>query len=204
LRDDGRFVNAGVKPDAGLTAKLTLTSGVTLDAAINPDFAEVEADQLVVTANQRYPIFFEEKRPFFLEGIEIFKTPIKAVHTRTIIDPDVAVKLTGKRGRNSFGLMCASDNAPGNFSEDEKADPLTRPDIERFIGRNASIGVLRLKHDIGKESSVGLIATSYNFVEKHNQLFGFDGRLTPNPKTVFQFQALGTTSRRYFYDPEQD
>jgi len=90
-----------------------LTPTVTLDFALNPDFAQVESDQLVVTANQRFPIFFEEKRPFFLEGIDIFNTQIAAVHTRTIVDPDFAVKLSGKIDRNSFGLLVASDNAPG-------------------------------------------------------------------------------------------
>ena len=99
--------------DIGLTAKYNITPTVTLDFAYNPDFAQVEADATVVTANQRFPIFFEEKRPFFLEGKEIFETLISAVHTRTIVDPDYAAKLSGKQGRTSFGLMFASDNAPG-------------------------------------------------------------------------------------------
>ena len=81
--------------DAGIGSGLVITPNVTLDFAVNPDFAQVESDQLVVTANQRFPIFFAEKRPFFLEGIDIFQTQIQAVHTRTIIDPDFAVKLTG-------------------------------------------------------------------------------------------------------------
>src|SRR5256714_7220426 len=108
--DPGRIVNEPVTLDLGLTAKFIPSSGVTVDLAVNPDFAQVEADQLVVTANQRFPIFFPEKRPFFLEGIDIFNTAIAAVHTRTIIDPDYAVKLTGKVGRNTFGLLAASDN----------------------------------------------------------------------------------------------
>ena len=85
--DPGRIVNEPLKFDAGLTAKFIPSSAVTVDLAINPDFAQVEADQLVVTANQRFPIFFAEKRPFFLEGIDIFQTPITAVHTRSIVDP---------------------------------------------------------------------------------------------------------------------
>lgn len=204
LIDPGRFVNQSIKIDPGLTAKLTLSSGVTLDAAFNPDFAQVESDQLVVTANQRFPIFYDEKRPFFLEGIDVFRTPIRAVHTRTIIEPDVAVKLTGKRGRDSFGLLLASDNAPGDFSDEERNDPTIRPGIERFLDKNAFIGVLRLKHDLGSESNLGLIASSYNFIEKHNQLLGIDGRFTLDPKTILSFQLLGTTSRRYFYDSTLD
>ena len=200
LVDPGRFVNSPVELDPGLSVKLGITPTVTLDFAANPDFAQVEADQPVVTANQRFPIFFGEKRPFFLEGIDIFQTPIRAVHTRAIIDPDYAVKLTGKQGRNTFGLLLASDNAPGDFSEEEKADPDFFNDISKFVDKNAYIGVLRLKRDIGKESSVGLLATSYNFIEKHNQLGGIDGRFRIDPKTVFTFQVLGTASRRFFPD----
>ena len=148
--DPGRFVNKPVEFDPGLTVKYGITPTVTLDLALNPDFAQVEADQTVVTANQRFPIFFAEKRPFFLEGIDIFQTPLTAVHTRAIVDPDVAVKLSGKRGRNTFGLLLASDNAPGNFSEEERNDPEVLPDIERFLDKNAYIGVLRLKRDMGK------------------------------------------------------
>src|SRR5205085_9270399 len=100
VADPGRFVNRPVAADIGLTAKYTLTPTVTLDFAYNPDFAQVEADATVVTANQRFPIFFEEKRPFFLEGKDIFDTNNTVVHTRAIIDPDFAANLTGKRGRN--------------------------------------------------------------------------------------------------------
>jgi Domain of unknown function (DUF5916)/Carbohydrate family 9 binding domain-like len=200
--DQGRLVNQPVQFDPGLTAKFNLTPSITVDAAINPDFAQVEADQTVVTANQRFPIFFEEKRPFFFEGIDLFQTPLQAVHTRTIVDPDYAVKLTGRRGRNSFGLLLASDNAPGNYSEDERDDPNQRPRIERFLDKNAYIGVLRLKRDLGKESNIGFIATSYNFIEKHNQLGGFDGRFRLDPKTTLSFQLLGTHSRTIFFDPD--
>jgi hypothetical protein len=195
LLDPGRFVNEPFKPDLGLNAKFGITPNITLDLALNPDFAQIEADQLVIRANQRFPIFFPEKRPFFLEGVDIFQTLIPAVNTRTIVDPDIAVKLTGKSGRNSFGLLLASDNAPGNFTEEERTDPLIRPSIERFIGKNAYIAVLRLKRDVGKENSLGLLATSYNFIDEHNQLGGIDGRFRLNEQTTFEFQALGTTSR---------
>ncbi|HZS05229.1 MAG TPA: DUF5916 domain-containing protein [Blastocatellia bacterium] len=204
LTDPGRFVNRPAQADPGLTAKLALSSGVSLDLALNPDFAQVEADQLVVTANQRFPLFFEEKRPFFLEGIDIFQTPLRAVHTRTIIDPDFALKLSGKRGRSSFGLLLASDNAPGSFSDEERTDPDVRPGIERFLDKNAYVGVLRLKRDVGRESNVGLIATSYDFIERHNHTAGVDGRLKLDAHSFITFQALGTTSRRFFYDPQLD
>jgi hypothetical protein len=195
----GRFVNEPIKFDPGLTGKYSLTPRVTLDFALNPDFAQVESDQLVVTANQRFPIFFSEKRPFFLEGIDIFNTQIAAVHTRAIIDPDIAVKLTGKVDRNTFGLLLASDNGPGNFSEDE------RPTANRrFLDKNASVGILRLKRDIGKSDSfIGFLGTYSRFVDRYNELGGFDGRFRINKQTTFSWQALGTHSRRQFFFPEE-
>ncbi|HEV7858761.1 MAG TPA: DUF5916 domain-containing protein [Pyrinomonadaceae bacterium] len=200
LLDQGRFVNEPLKFDVGLTAKYGITPTVTLDLAINPDFAQVEADQLVVTTNQRFPIFFPERRPFFLEGKEIFQTLVTVLHTRAIVDPDVAVKLSGKRERNSFGLLVASDNGPGNIIGDDRL----RPGNFRFLDHNASIGVLRLKRDVGKENNLGLIATSYNFVDKHNEVGGFDGRFRLNKITTLDFQLLGSHSREFFYEPELD
>ena len=199
MLDPGRMVNDPIKFDPGLTGKYTITPNVTLDFAINPDFAQVESDQLVVTANQRFPIFFAEKRPFFLEGIDIFQTQIAAVHTRAIIDPDFAVKLTGKVDRNTFGLLLASDNGPGNFSAEERltANP-------RLIGKNASVGILRLKRDIGKKDSfIGLLATYDRFVDRYNELGGFDTRLRVNKQTTFTAQVLATHTRRQFFFPDE-
>jgi Domain of unknown function (DUF5916)/Carbohydrate family 9 binding domain-like len=212
--DPGRILNEPLKFDPGLTAKFTPSSALTLDLAINPDFAQVEADQLVVVANQRFPIFFPEKRPFFLEGIDIFRTPITGVHTRAIVDPDIALKLSGKKDRNTFGVMVASDNGPGNLSLDDREFlrrndlDITSDDFSRqrqlrgLLDKNAYIGVLRLKRDVGKENSIGMLATTYNFIEKHNDLFGLDGRFRLNKQTTFTFQSLGTTSRNHFFDAD--
>lgn len=183
MMETGRFVNEPMKFDLGVTGKYTLTPTVTLDFALNPDFAQVEADQLVIRANQRFPIFFDEKRPFFLEGIDIFNTQISAVHTRAIVDPDAAVKLTGKVGRNTFGLLVASDNGPGNLSEDDRAfvagDPFflagvddrnpshltsdqqgqlddirfRQAQLRHLLDKNALDAILRLKRDVGKKDS---------------------------------------------------
>jgi hypothetical protein len=212
---NGRYVNDHVKADLGFTAKLGLTPTTTLDFAYNPDFAQVEADAPVTSANQRFPIFYPEKRPFFLERIDMFKSPMDLVNTRSIVDPDVAAKLTGKSGKNTYGLILASDNAPGNYSPDERddlrrcqaqrlVDPTKVCSLERFMDKNATIGVLRYKRDVGKESSIGLFGTSYSFIDNHNHTGGVDGRLRFDKATVMEFQVVGTTSRRNFYDPNSD
>lgn len=199
--DPGRFVNQAIKPEFGLNLKYTITPSITLDAAINPDFAEIEADAPVITANQRFPIFFEEKRPFFLEGVDIFRSPFQVFYSRNIVDPDAAVKLTGKVGKTSFGILAATDKAPGNYSDEEQLDPQFRPRIDEFIGKNATFGVLRLKRDFGSENNIGFFGTYRSFPEQKNLLASVDGRIKFNSKMVSQFQVIGTTSKRCFFDP---
>ncbi len=153
------FSNPPVEPDFGFTVKYSITPNITVDAAYNPDFADTEADAPIVEANQRFPIFFSEKRPFFLEGVDIFDTPIQAVYTRQIENPDIAVKLTGKVGRNSFGILGAIDEPLGNPNKDK-----------------AFVGILRLKRDFGEESNIGFIATTYSYPNQHSTVAGVDTR----------------------------
>ncbi|HYE16250.1 MAG TPA: DUF5916 domain-containing protein [Pyrinomonadaceae bacterium] len=212
-----RMLNKPVEFDLGVTSKFTITPQITLDFTYNPDFAQVEADATVVTANQRFPIFFEEKRPFFLEGKEIFETQISAVHTRTIVDPDYAVKLTGKQGRNTFGVLLASDPNPGRLTDDE-LDFLKRTEGERGLSdsdrarrnallgifdKNATVGILRLKRDVGKESFIGFLGTSYDFLDRHNQVAGFDSRFRLNKTTTLSAQVLGSTTQAPFFFAEE-
>jgi hypothetical protein len=213
----GRFVNHPIKQDIGVTLKYTLSPNVTLDAAINPDFAEIEADAPVVSANQRFPIFFDEKRPFFLEGKEIFDSPLSLFYSRTIVDPDFAAKLTGKIDKTSFGFLVASDNAPGNFNEDDRTRNLichqsqtANPGagvncaLDEFLDKNAMFGVVRVKRDFGKNNNLGFFGTARVFPQNRNFVGGFDGKFKLDDATVMTFQALGTHSRKNFYDPNTD
>ncbi|MEZ5345446.1 MAG: DUF5916 domain-containing protein [Pyrinomonadaceae bacterium] len=189
--DLSRLSSGPFKTDLGVSIKYQITPNITLDAAVNPDFAEVEADAPVIRANERFPIFFAEKRPFFLEGIDIFKTSLQVVNTRNIADPDFALKLTGKIGKNTFGILGAVDDFP--------------PDPNHPEGRKAYAGVLRLKRDVGENSNIGLIATQYHFgAKQHNSILGFDGKFQLDPRTVFEFEFAGSFSKRFFYDPEID
>lgn len=200
----GRFVNQPVKQDIGLTLKYTLSPNITLDATINPDYAEIEADAPVITANQRFPIFFQEKRPFFLEGQDVFSTPFQIFYSRQIVDPDVAAKLTGKVDKTSFGFLVASDNAPGNYSENEINSESRFRQIGEFVGKNATFAVLRVKRDFGKENNVGFMATYRGFPEQKNLLASIDGRFKFSPKLVSQFQLVGTHTRDCFFESNFD
>ena len=98
------------------------TSTITLDATVNPDFSQVESDAFQVEVNQRFPVYFSEKRPFFMEGAGMFNlagngqgdaSMLYAVNTRNIVDPIFGAKLTGSAGRVTFGTLTAVDQAPG-------------------------------------------------------------------------------------------
>ena len=92
-----------------MNLKYTISPNVTLDAAINPDFAEIEADAPVVTANQRFPIILPGKAAVLPRRQRIFDSPLQPFYSRTIVDPDFAAKLTGKIDKTSFGFLAASD-----------------------------------------------------------------------------------------------
>jgi hypothetical protein len=109
----------------------------------------VESDDPQITVNQRFEVFFPEKRPFFLENSSFFDTPINLVFTRRIVDPEYGVRLTGKIGPWAIGGLFADDKAPGKSVP--SADPLA--------GAKAYYGVVRVSRDIGKESSIGVLYT---------------------------------------------
>ncbi|MBI4519356.1 MAG: carbohydrate binding family 9 domain-containing protein, partial [Gemmatimonadetes bacterium] len=105
----GRLTAGGLDTEAGLDARWGITPNLSLNAAVNPDFSQVEADVAQLDVNTRFALFFPEKRPFFLESADVFTTPINAVFTRTVADPLAGVKLTGKVAASAIGLFAARD-----------------------------------------------------------------------------------------------
>jgi hypothetical protein len=135
---DNTFVRKDATSDIGLNVRLGFTS-MTLDATWNPDFSQVEADAGQVTLNQRFALFFEERRQFFLEGIELFSTPNQLVYTRTIGEPQVGLKLTGKLGGTTIAYLGALDRIGGET--------------------DALVNVARVRQDFGTSSYLGLTVT---------------------------------------------
>src|SRR5687767_2236793 len=115
-----RWAPSDDKYNFGASGKFGITSGITLDGTINPDFSQVESDAFQVQVNQRFPVFFSEKRPFFMEGMGLFNIAgaggdgnmRTAVHTRRIIDPIFGSKVTGTLGKTTFGVLNAADDKP--------------------------------------------------------------------------------------------
>lgn len=183
----GRFTDAGTDPDAGMNVKYGITSNLTLDATFNPDFSQIESDRQQIEVNQRFPLFFAELRPFFLEGQELFQTqgPIAFVHTRTIVDPRYGAKLSGKAGRLAMGLVYADDEAPGKI--DDPADP--------YHGRSAQFVLGRLRYDLYSESSIGLLVTDREFGDRHSRVALLDGQFRLGRTHEFGFKTAYSDHR---------
>lgn len=148
--DNARYTNRFAEMRAGLDSKIVLKDSLVLDTTINPDFAQVESDDPQTTVNQRFAVYFPEKRPFFLENSSYFDTPVNTLFTRNIVSPTFGVRLTGKVGPWSIGSLIADDRSPGLVVREY--DPLS--------DHRAYFGIVRISHDLGhKGSRVGFIYT---------------------------------------------
>jgi hypothetical protein len=173
----------------GLGAKVGITSNLIADVAMTPDFSQVEADAGVVDINERFAIFFAEKRPFFLEGSDIFNSPIQLVYTRRIVDPLYGGKLTGKVGRTSIGILNAADRSAG-----AGLDGLPNH-VNPYLDREAIYSIARFKQDVFKNSYVGLTLGDRTQSDQFNRGLSVDGRLRWMDKYSFTFQGAHSWAR---------
>jgi len=171
--------------DGGLDAKIVLKDNFVLDVTANPDFAQVESDQPQVTVNQRFEVFFPERRPFFLENSDFFSTPLNMVFTRRIADPQFGARLTGKAGPYAIGALVMDDQSPGRRAQGD--DPLG--------GRRALFTIARVRRDILNQSNVGVIFTNRQFGDSYNRVGGVDGRIKLNQNWVSGFQAVTSSTK---------
>src|SRR5947207_11266602 len=107
-----RFDHRDAEFHGGIDSKFVLHDNLVLDVTANPDFSQVESDEPQITVNQRFEVFFPERRPFFLENSDYFKTPIDLFFTRRIGDPQFGARLTGKVGPYSLGILATDDRGP--------------------------------------------------------------------------------------------
>jgi hypothetical protein len=179
------FAHTATDQDAGVNLKYGVTSTLTADFTVNPDFSQIESDQAQIEVNQRFPLFFPELRPFFLEGAEMFNflSPVTFIHTRTIVDPGYGAKLTGQVGAMSIGVLAANDIAPGKV--DDELDPA--------FGRSANTFIGRARYDLYAESNVGVIFTDREFMSGYSRILGADGNFRLS-RTV-TFRAVGVGAR---------
>jgi hypothetical protein len=170
--------------ELSITAKYGITSNLVLDATYNPDFSQVEADAVQMQVNQRFPVFFPEKRPFFQEGSENFshaggsgRSEIRSiVNTRTIVNPLTAGKLTGRIGaKNTVSALGAID--------------------ELDTAYNANVGVFRYKRTLSQDSYVGGFWTGRTESQDANIVYGLDGQYRLGDATKVTGFAFNTYNR---------
>ncbi len=186
--DAGEMKTDEKQTDFSLTGKIGITSDLTLDAAYNPDFSQIESDAGQVDVNLRYSLFFPEKRPFFLEGNELFQFagnvedgPLAMiVHTRRIVDPRFGFKLSGKLGRkNTLAAIYANDDLPG--------DP---------IDEHPDFMIVRYKYSLKEDSYIGGFYTGKEYGEDSNRVVGSDGRFRLSGTSMASYHIFGSFTQR--------
>jgi hypothetical protein len=150
-----------------------VTENLTLNGTIRPDFSQVESDAGQIQFDPRVAIFFPERRPFFLDGLELFNSPNSLIYTRRLVQPDGAAKLTGKVGATNIGIIAGFDG----------------DDYSRF-GSDAPLQLMtRVQGDIGRQSRLGGVFTSRSEDGGSNQVIGIDGRFVFGGVYAAQFQV---------------
>jgi hypothetical protein len=172
--ESGAFEREDLDPSFGVNLRLGLTSNLSLDATYNPDFSQVESDASLVTVNERFALFFPEKRPFFLEGIELFSTPNQLVYTRQIVNPIVGGKVSGKFGGLNVAHLSALDEASGS---------------------DAFFTITRLRQDVGANSTAGLVLTTRDQDGRYNRVAAADARIVFGKLYYVGGQLGGSTTR---------
>lgn len=176
--------NSDPAAEIGVSIRWGITPDMTINLAINPDFSQVEADVPQVAVNNQFALFFPETRPFFLEGADYFTTPIDAVFTRTVADPSIGAKLTGKRGKNTFGFFATQDEItnllfPGPFGSEATS-----------LEQEASALVARYSRSFGESSTAGALFTGRTSNGYHNYVGGLDMRWRISDQHNLQLQYL--------------
>ena len=171
-RSASNYVYKGAA-DLGGTLRWGVTENLSLSATANPDFSQVEADVGQVTANQRFPLFFPEKRPFFLEGLEQYDTPNRLIYTRRMTQPVVGAKLTGKLGTTNIAYLGAVDDRGTSAT-----------------GDNPIYNLLRVRRDLGASSTVGLVYTDRVEGSAYNRVLGSDFRVIWRKLWFTQLQVV--------------
>jgi len=184
-----QYMHGSFHTEAGLSARWGITPNLSLNAALNPDFSQVEPDTIQLATNTRFALFYPEKRPFFLEGADLFSAPMPVVYTRAVADPRWGLKLSGKAGKQALGVFVAKDRITELiFPANQSSDSMT-------LEQENTAAVVRYRHDLGESSTLGLLATSRVADRYSNRVFGLDGHVRLSRNDTVQFQLLGSQTR---------
>jgi len=189
----GKYVRKNSKIDPGLTARWNFTHNLALNAAVNPDFSNVEADAAQLDINTQFTLFYPERRSFFLEDANLFRLAYRVIHTRTIADPNWGIKLTGKEGGNALGFFLVQDNITNLLFPGKQGSQTTSLNMKSIST------ALRYRRDVGKSSNLGIVITDREGDNYYNRVAGIDGNILITKRDQILFVAL-TSWTQY---PEQ-
>ncbi|HJQ40446.1 MAG TPA: DUF5916 domain-containing protein, partial [Thermoanaerobaculia bacterium] len=171
------------KIDLGASARWAITPGTSLQATINPDFSQVEADAAQLDVNTRFALFFPEKRPFFVEGADFFATRMDLVFTRTIGDPSAGLKLTGKSGPSTYAVLVARDEITNVLIPGDQSSSLIT------IPGGSTTAIARYRHEFGKRTTIGGLVTARRGDGYENTVAAMDGFQRLSEKDSLRWQA---------------
>ena len=174
---DDKNYNSEMTDPVGFNVRYGWSSNVGINATVNPDFSQIEADVAQINYDPRRSLFFPEKRPFFLDGIERFQTPTRLIYTRRIANPVGAGKIAGKFGANTIGFISAADNSGPSISEMDLS----------------YVNALRLKRDLSDQNHLGLVFTDKSHKDWSNRVVAIDGKFVA--KDTYTFRAQGGFSQ---------
>ena len=157
----------------GLNVRYGISSNIVLNGTVNPDFSQIEADVAQINYDPRRSLFFPEKRPFFLDGIEFFSSPSRLIYTRKIANPAAATKIAGKIGSTNVGFISAADNTGSSLAHLDAA----------------YVNALRLKRDLSNQNHIGLVYTDRVHNDRSNRVFALDGKFIAKDKYSFRAQG---------------
>jgi hypothetical protein len=182
---EGDLEQADQNVDGGLTARWGITPNLIFNGTINPDFSQVEADVAQLDVNTRFALFFPEKRPFFLEGSDMFTAPIQnIIFTRTVVDPNWGIKMTGKEGKNGLGVFLTRDDVNSLIIPSNQTSQFA------FLDEQVTGTVLRYRRDVFSNSTLGALFSDREGSGYHNRFFGADGFFRLSNSDTIDFQAL--------------
>jgi hypothetical protein len=181
----------GTRARVGGDVKWTPNANNAIDLTVKPDFSQVESDTAQISANERFALSFPEKRPFFLEGLNLFSTPIPAIYTRRITAPDWGARVTGRDAGFGYTVLVADDTGGGNAI-------IPGPNGSSFAPEDfgSTVLIARLKKDIGR-SFVSMVITDRQAKEgdAHNLVIGPDFQWRPSNENTVTAQYLVSDSR---------
>ena len=176
-------------PEGSLDVRWGITQDIYLNATINPDFSQVEADSTRLDVNNTFSLFFPERRTFFLDGADYFDTYENLVHTRNIASPEYGLKLTGKTGDHTYGVVAANDETTSFIIPKSLSSR-----IASIKDMKSKVAIGRYRMDLFENSTIGALVTDRRGSGYNNTVVSIDASLRPTDSDTISIQSMYSSS----------